>query len=54
MTATKNMDMELMPFDFNFLGEEPQSSSSVLGDQMDCGTFGNLSDVSPKIYEDSG
>lgn len=45
MTVMKNMDTELILLDFSFEGEEPQNSSSVLGDQMDYGTFGNLSDA---------
>lgn len=45
MTVMKNMAMESILLDFSSEGEEPQNSSSVLGDQMDCGTFGNLSDA---------
>lgn len=45
MTAVKSMDMESIPYDLNFLAGEPQNSSSVRGDQMDCGTLSDLSDV---------
>lgn len=45
MTVMKNTAMESILLDFSFEDEEPQNSSSVLGDQMDYGTFGDLSDA---------